>query len=308
MLSVVALWASLWVVDRIEADWAVLQRTTDAARLIDVPTARLDGAAREGDVVVWPGGRRARSAEEQQRRSRVAARLRRVQALASRREVVQFRAVKNRSDHRQDHYFHKAKREGFAARSVYKLEEIDKKGQVFRRGQHVLDLGCSPGSWMQYLATTVGPNGRVAGVDLKSVRVNLPSHAKAVVGDAFALSDDEIRAMGAPFDVVTSDMAPATSGNRFTDHVRSIELCRRALEVATRTLKPGGAFVCKVFEGEDAQGFFEDVRRLFKEARRVKPKSTRTESVELFVVGTGYIATPVAADARVEVDDPEVAL
>jgi 23S rRNA (uridine2552-2'-O)-methyltransferase len=159
---------------------------------------------------------------------------------------------------------------------------------------------------MQYLATTVGPNGRVAGVDLKSVRVNLPGHAKAVVGDAFALSDDEIRSMGAPFDVVTSDMAPATSGNRFTDHVRSIELCRRALEVATRTLKPGGAFVCKVFEGEDAQGFFEDVRRLFKDTRRVKPKSTRTESVELFVVGTGYVPQVVPPDVGGAAD--EVAL
>ncbi len=306
MLSVFALWASLWVVDRVEGQWAVLQHATQATRLMDVPAVRLDASVREGDVVAWPSGRRARPAMEQQRRTRLRARLRKVQALASSPQVVQFRAVKNRSDHRQDHFFHKAKREGFAARSVYKLEEIDKKGQVFRRGQHVLDLGCSPGSWMQYLATTVGPNGRVAGVDLKSVRVNLPGHAKAVVGDAFALSDDEIRSMGAPFDVVTSDMAPATSGNRFTDHVRSIELCRRALEVATRTLKPGGAFVCKVFEGEDAQGFFEDVRRLFKETRRVKPKSTRTESVELFVVGTGFVPQVVPPDVRGEAD--EVAL
>jgi len=302
MLNTLALLATLWIVDRIEGPWAVLQHTTRADALLDVPTARLEASAREGDVVTWPGGRRARSAAVTQRRAHVTARLRRVQALASDSQVVQFPAVKTRSDHRQDHYFHKAKREGFAARSVYKLEEIDKKGQVFRRGQHVLDLGCSPGSWMQYLATTVGPNGRVSGVDLKSVRVNLPGHAKAVVGDAFALSDDEIRAMGAPFDVVTSDMAPATSGDRFTDHVRSIELCRRALEVATRTLKPGGAFVCKVFEGEDAQGFFEDVRRLFKETRRVKPKSTRTESVELFVVGTGYSAPTPAPLARAEAD------
>jgi 23S rRNA (uridine2552-2'-O)-methyltransferase len=306
MLSVFALWASLWVVDRVEGQWAVLQHATQAMRLMDVPAARLDASVREGDVVAWPSGRRARPGIEQQRRTRLQARLRKVQALASSPQVVQFPAVKNRSDHRQDHFFHKAKREGFAARSVYKLEEIDKKGQVFRRGQHVLDLGCSPGSWMQYLATTVGPNGRVAGVDLKSVRVNLPGHAKAVVGDAFALSDDEIRSMGAPFDVVTSDMAPATSGNRFTDHVRSIELCRRALEVATRTLKPGGAFVCKVFEGEDAQGFFEDVRRLFKDTRRVKPKSTRTESVELFVVGTGYVPQVVPPDVGGAAD--EVAL
>jgi hypothetical protein len=119
MLSVFALWASLWVVDRVEGQWVVLQHATQAMRLMDVPAARLDASVREGDVVAWPSGRRARPGIEQQRRTRLQARLRKVQALASSPQVVQFPAVKNRSDHRQDHFFHKAKREGFAARSVY---------------------------------------------------------------------------------------------------------------------------------------------------------------------------------------------
>jgi 23S rRNA (uridine2552-2'-O)-methyltransferase len=280
--------ASLWVVDRIEGPFAVLRAADGSWATRDVPTTAFRRPLAEGDRVTWPGGRVLPSSGRAARVVRLTQRFERLAALASSEEVGQVPAVKKRPDHRQDHYFHKAKREGFAARSVYKLEEIDKKGQLFRKGQHILDLGCAPGSWMQYLAGVVGPTGHVAGVDLKAVNVHLPPHASAIVGDAFGLTDEQVTGLGGPFDVVTSDMAPATIGDRFTDHMRSIELCRRALEVATRSLRPGGGFVCKVFEGEDAQAFYEEVRGLFREVRRVKPKSTRTESVELFVVGTGF--------------------
>ncbi|MEO0812888.1 MAG: RlmE family RNA methyltransferase, partial [Myxococcota bacterium] len=135
-----------------------------------------------------------------------------------------------------DHYTLKAKREGRPARSAYKLQEIDEKHRLFRSGGSVLDLGCSPGSWMQYAADAVGPSGRVLGFDLKPVEISLPAHAQAHVGDAFEIRDDMLHA----FDVVLSDMAPATSGDKKTDALRSSVLVERTLDVADAHLKPGG--------------------------------------------------------------------
>ncbi len=189
----------------------------------------------------------------------------------------------------QDHYARRARREGFAARSVYKLDEIDRRAGVFRRGQSVLDLGSAPGSWLQYIAKAVGPKGRVVGVDLQAVTASLPRFVEVRQGDAFAL---DAATLGGAFDVVTSDMAPATTGNRFTDHVRSIELCRRAFEVACQVLRPDGAFICKAFEGGDLNGLVSELQPCFARVRRIKPKGTRSESVELFLVATGYRGEP----------------
>ncbi len=191
----------------------------------------------------------------------------------------------------QDHYARRAKREGFAARSVYKLDEIDRRVRLLRPGMAVLDLGCAPGSWVQYEAKVVGPRGRVVGVDLQEVTLSLPPHVTLIQGDAFEVEASGLLSDG-PFDVVTSDMAPATMGDRFTDHVRSMALCERAFEVACEVLRPGGSFVCKAFEGGELQALVQHMRPSFEGFRRIKPKGTRSESVELFLVGSGLREVP----------------
>ncbi|MCB9527669.1 MAG: RlmE family RNA methyltransferase [Myxococcales bacterium] len=184
-----------------------------------------------------------------------------------------------------DHYTRKAKEAGYAARSVYKLEEIDQRVQLLRPGMKVLDLGCAPGSWIRYAAQKVGPRGRVVGIDRRAIDFKAP-HVTTLVGDIFETEPEVFfDAGGGRFDVVMSDMAPDTCGDRFTDHVRSVELCRRALTLADALGAPGGAFVCKVFEGEDVAPLVDEIRARYAKVRRIKPKSTRSESVELFVVG-----------------------
>ena len=188
---------------------------------------------------------------------------------------------------KQDHYYHKAKDENFAARSIYKLEEIDQKFKIIKAGMKVLDLGAAPGSWSQYLSNKVGEKGRVLGVDLIKVELTLPN-AVFIHADLHDLNLDQIfidNGFEPHFDGVFSDMAPKTTGIRITDQARSMELCELALSTADRFLKPGGNFVCKFFHSED----FEILRKMmmtrFGKVEVLRPKSTRKESKEIFLIG-----------------------
>lgn len=187
----------------------------------------------------------------------------------------------------RDHYFRKAKDENYAARSVFKLEEIDKKFKLFKPQQVVLDLGASPGSWSQYASQKIGTQGRVLGVDLKAVTVNL-KNAVFIQADLRDLQLEEIfkeQGFQPPFDLVLSDMAPNTTGIRFTDQARSMELCELALDVACRFLKPGGHFVCKLFHSDDFVKLRGEIKKHFQRFEAVKPDSTRKISKEIFLVG-----------------------
>jgi 23S rRNA (uridine2552-2'-O)-methyltransferase len=189
----------------------------------------------------------------------------------------------------KDHYFKKAKKENFAARSVFKLEEIDQRFRLFRSGQDVLDLGASPGSWSQYASQKVGNKGRVLGIDLSPVTVSLPN-AKFIHADLRDLKLEEVvRSHGfeKPFDLVLSDMAPKTTGIRITDQARSMELCELALDVAQRFLKPGGHFVCKLFHSDDFNKLRDEIKKQYDKFEAVKPDSTRKISKEIFLVGLG---------------------
>ncbi len=177
-----------------------------------------------------------------------------------------------------------AKKAGFPARSVFKLEEIDRRARIFRAGMKVLDLGAAPGSWALYAAQKVGPSGKVMAVDLKPITLALPSNVTFQVGDALTLDNEALGAF-APYDVVLSDMAPSTTGVRFTDQARSYELFTRALEIAAALLRPGGSFVGKIFMGEDLPNARARVRELFDKERLIRPEGTRTQSYELFVIG-----------------------
>lgn len=186
----------------------------------------------------------------------------------------------------KDHYFHKAKSENFAARSVYKLEEINKRLRILRQGDAVLDLGASPGSWSQYASKVVGGGGKIIAMDLKPLTISL-ANVEAVQADALTVDWPAFFAERGieKLNVVVSDMAPATTGIKFTDQARSFELCELALNVAIQVLKPGGHFVCKLFHSDDFRTLKTRIQSEFKSFEAIKPHSTRSQSKEIFLVG-----------------------
>jgi 23S rRNA (uridine2552-2'-O)-methyltransferase len=196
---------------------------------------------------------------------------------------------------RADHFTVAAKKQGYPARSVFKLEEIDRRVHLLKSGMRVLDLGAAPGSWMLYTSQKIGRAGKLLAVDLSAIEVPVPENTTFLQGDALSL-ENEALAMYAPYDVVLSDMAPNTTGNRLGDQTRSFELFMRALAVAEKLVKPGGAFVGKIFMGEDFPHAKKELKRIFGEDRALRPEGTRTNSYELFLVGLGRkpVVTPPA--------------
>ncbi len=187
----------------------------------------------------------------------------------------------------RDHYFLKAKQENYPARSVYKLKELDARFRIFRRGMRVLDLGAAPGSWSLGAAEKVGETGLVLGCDIQPVRTDFPPQVSFMLEDVFdrsAAFEARLDEVG-PFDVVMSDMAPSTTGSKFTDQCRSLELAREALELALARLRPGGSFIVKIFMGPDVREVLDPMRRAFASVRTFKPKSSRAESKETFFIG-----------------------
>lgn len=187
----------------------------------------------------------------------------------------------------KDHYFKKAKKENFAARSVYKLDEIDQRCHVLRNGDRVLDLGASPGSWSQYASKKVGPTGHILGIDLTEVKIKLPN-AEFLHGNALEVDWDQIlteRGWTDGFDLVMSDMAPRTTGIRMTDQARSFELCEWALDLGLKLLRPRGHFICKLFHSDEFQILKKRITENFEKFEAIKPHSTRTQSKEIFLVG-----------------------
>lgn len=189
-------------------------------------------------------------------------------------------------ERRHDTYFKKAKQEGFAARAVYKLEEIDKRHRLFKKGARVLDLGCRPGSWLQYAFKAAGPEGKLVGVDRTPLDFSLPN-CRVLVGDIYDLATSELLGPLEAFDVVLSDMAPDTSGVKSADQARSEALFERAMWIAEQTLVPGGHFVGKLFQGPDFQKLIKQARARFTEVKTMKPDSSRKESMEQYVVALG---------------------
>jgi len=189
-----------------------------------------------------------------------------------------------------DHYSERAKKERYPARSVYKLKEAQKKYRLIRKGDRVLDLGCSPGSWLLYAAELTGRRGKVLGIDLKPVTIQIPSQAETLKVDLLTIDRAWIESeeLGNRFNVVLSDMAPATTGNKAIDAERSYQLCQAALNIARMTLRPGGSFVCKIFQGEEFKKFSDSVRSRFKNYKIFKPQSSRKESKEIFIIGMGF--------------------
>ena len=185
-----------------------------------------------------------------------------------------------------DHYFREAKRNGYRSRAAYKLIEIDEKRHILKKGDLVLDLGAAPGSWLQVVSQRIGPDGKVIGVDLSAIDGALPENVLILQDDVTTLTQSSF-ADETVFDVILSDMAPNTTGNKTIDHHGSVRLCHTALDLATTMLKTGGNLVMKVLEGESYPELLNRAIDSFDTAKGYKPKASRSISSEMFIVCLG---------------------
>ena len=187
-----------------------------------------------------------------------------------------------------DPYVAEARRLGYRSRAAFKLMELDERFHLLRPGQRVVDLGCAPGGWTQVAVARVGRCGVVVGVDVTET-APLPGATllTADIRDPATLAAIG-NALGGPADIVLSDMAPAATGHAATDHLRIVTLAEDAFAVASEILKPGGAFVAKVFQGGAEGQLLAALKRDFAELRHAKPPASRAESAETYVVATRF--------------------
>jgi len=166
------------------------------------------------------------------------------------------------------------------------LIEIDEKRHILKKGDLVLDLGAAPGSWLQVVSQRIGPDGKVIGVDLSAIDGALPENVVILQDDVTTLTQSSF-ADETVFDVILSDMAPNTTGNKTIDHHGSVRLCHTALDLATTMLKTGGNLVMKVLEGEAYPELLNRAIDSFDTAKGYKPKASRSISSEMFIVCLG---------------------
>lgn len=183
----------------------------------------------------------------------------------------------------QDHYTRSAKKDGYPARSVYKLMEIDRKYRLLFPDAVILDIGASPGSWSLY-ASRKAVRGKVVSVDLKPLECVLPKNCLALTGDAFDAATIELIMKEGPFNLVLSDAAPSTTGNRTVDTTRSFEIAENVISLYLRVLKPGGSMVVKIFQGSDERDLAQRIKNQFRQVKFFKPEASRSESFETFLI------------------------
>jgi 23S rRNA (uridine2552-2'-O)-methyltransferase len=185
-----------------------------------------------------------------------------------------------------DPFAAKARALGYRSRATFKISEIDERFHLFRRGVRVVDLGLAPGGWTQY-AIQKGVTD-IVGVDLLPVEPLPPAHILQMDFTDPACGPRLIELLGGPPDVVLSDMAPNTVGHRETDHLRIVGLIEAARDFAVEVLKPGGSFVAKAFQGGGTDQLIAGLNKHFAKVRNVKPKASRQDSSEVFLVATGF--------------------
>lgn len=186
-----------------------------------------------------------------------------------------------------DSYTLRAHREGYPARSVYKLEEIQQQNRIVKPGDKVLDVGAAPGSWTLYThRELLKGNGEIIAVDLNPLNLNpVPPTVTAYVGDAFSKEIREKLTSHGPFDAIISDAAPLTTGNRTVDTTRSEYLAEQVVWLAKEQLKQHGNLVIKIFQGGGQQKLLIEMRKMFAKAKTLKPKACRTDSFETYLIG-----------------------
>jgi 23S rRNA (uridine2552-2'-O)-methyltransferase len=185
-----------------------------------------------------------------------------------------------------DKWSRRAAEEGYRARSVYKLQELNEKFRILKSGMTVLDLGAAPGSWLQYAAHTIGPKGTAIGIDLQEIEpIEGVEHLyQADITDMAAVEKILAKADKTEVGAVISDLAPKTSGIKDVDQWRSIELSEAVVEVADRFLKPGGYCVMKVFRGADFDEFYGKLKNNWKQVKLQHTKASRDRSREVYIV------------------------
>jgi len=190
-------------------------------------------------------------------------------------------------ERKRDYYYRKAKEEKYRSRAAYKLFQAVQKYQFIKKGDIVVDLGAAPGGWTQAARKIVGAEGFVLGVDLKPIEPFPEKNVRTIIGDITELETvKQIQEMlPKKADAVISDVSPNISGIWELDHARQIDLAQRALEIALETLKPGGNFLVKVFQGDMLNDFVSMVKRHFEDVKIIKPKASRAKSSEIFILG-----------------------
>jgi len=192
-------------------------------------------------------------------------------------------------EHFDDQFVQKAQKKGLRSRAVFKLEEMQQKDKLIKKGQTIVDLGAAPGGWSEYVADYFNGDGQVIACDILAM--------DPIVGVDFLQGDFREESVlnalldrigGKNVDVVLSDMAPNMSGNGTVDQARSMYLVELALDMCHQVLKPGGSFVVKVFQGQGFESFLKDMRAAFNNVKTRKPESSRARSREVYLVATDY--------------------
>ncbi len=194
------------------------------------------------------------------------------------------------SYNRKDHFYQKAKEEGYRSRAAYKLIELNDKHKLLNQGSLVLDLGCWPGGWLQVAAEKVGPNGLVVGVDLVKVEDIGQDNVRCICGDARDEATlKQLRELSSSgFDLILSDMSPKLSGIREVDQAGSVGCAELAVWLAGQVVKSGGTLVVKVFKGNETEQFVKSTRPMFNKLIRTELDATRKSSNEFYVLGFGF--------------------
>ena len=194
----------------------------------------------------------------------------------------------------KDYYFNQAKAQGFNARSVYKLQEMDATLKLIKPNSIILDLGCSPGSWLQYVDQKINKQGAALGIDLSSVKTSFKNNIKCLQDDVFLLTKDKLDHYMSDltpnftyFVVILSDMAPKTSGIRHLDQTRSYELAKKVFELSLDLLKPQGSMIIKIFAGGEVNDLIKQIKAYFTQIKQMRPPSVRSCSKEFYLVALG---------------------
>ncbi len=187
-----------------------------------------------------------------------------------------------------DHYTNRAKREGYQARSVYKLQELQQKFRLFDPTSRVLDLGAAPGSWSRYILRLLDSRGRLVAADLCPLELSGDPRLQVLKLDILGQEFPQLVAAHGPFDAVLSDAAPSTTGERTVDTARSAAIVEAIIHWLPRLLCQGGNLAVKIFQGGEEQLLLRDLRGTFRSARAFKPRACRSQSFETYLIGIGY--------------------
>jgi 23S rRNA (uridine2552-2'-O)-methyltransferase len=193
-------------------------------------------------------------------------------------------------EHVQDEFVRRAQKEGFRARAIYKLQEIDEREHLLKPGMTVVDLGAAPGSWCEYAVGRVGDRGRVIALDILPMK---PVDGVEFIQGDFTEQEPLDRLLealgGKAVDLVLSDMAPNISGIAVSDQARAMHLVELALDLADRILRPGGSLLVKAFQGQGIPEFQKALQQRFKSVRTRKPKASRARSREIYLLAQGFL-------------------